>query len=60
VLKYIAKDLKSATKKDGLLILSGILDKKEALVQESFTDLILEKRILKDEWVTLVYKKDKK
>jgi len=60
VLKYIAKDLKSATKKDGLLILSGILDKKEALVQESFTDLILEKRILKDEWVTLIYKKDKK
>jgi len=57
VLRFIAKDLKSACKKDGLLILSGILDKKEALVQESFADLTLEKRIEKDEWVTLVYKR---
>jgi ribosomal protein L11 methyltransferase len=58
VLRFIAKDLKAACKKDGLLILSGILDKKEELVKESFKDLILEKRTLKDEWVTLVYKKE--
>lgn len=58
VLKFIAKDLKSACKKDGRLILSGILDKKESLVKEVFSDLTLEKRILKDEWVTLVYTKD--
>jgi len=58
VLRFIAKDLKSACKEDGLLILSGILDKKEALVKESFKDLTLEKRTLKDEWVTLVYKKE--
>lgn len=58
VLKFIAKDLKQATKTNGYLILSGILDKKEESVQESFSDLILEKRILKDEWVTLVYKKE--
>ena len=58
VLRFIAKDLKSACKEDGLLILSGILDKKEALVKESFKDLKLEKRTLKDEWVTLVYKKE--
>ena len=32
VLRFIAKDLKSACKDDGLLILSGILDKKENLV----------------------------
>ena len=58
VLRFIAKDLKAATKEGGYLILSGILDKKEELVKESFTDLTLEKRTLKNEWVTLVYKKD--
>jgi len=58
VLRFIAKDLKSACKEDGLLILSGILDKKENLVVESFKELTLVKRILKDEWVTLVYKKE--
>ena len=57
VLRFIAKDLKNATKEGGYLILSGILDKKEELVKESFADLTLEKRILKDEWITLVYKK---
>ena len=58
VLRFIAKDLKAAVEKDGYLILSGILDKKEDLVKESFKDLTLEQRTLKDEWVTLVYKKD--
>ncbi|RRS31256.1 MAG: ribosomal protein L11 methyltransferase [Epsilonproteobacteria bacterium (ex Lamellibrachia satsuma)] len=58
VLRFIAKDLKTATKEGGYLILSGILDKKEELVKESFKELTLEKRILKDEWVTLVYKKE--
>ena len=58
VLRFIAKDLKTACKEDGLLILSGILDKKEELVKESFKDLKLEKRTLKDEWVTLIYKKE--
>ena len=58
VLRFIAKDLKSACKKDGLLILSGILDKKENLVVESFKELTLVQRILKDEWVTLIYKKE--
>jgi ribosomal protein L11 methyltransferase len=57
VLRFISKDLKAATKEGGYLILSGILDKKEELVKESFKDLTLEKRTLKDEWVTLVYKK---
>ena len=58
VLRFIAKDLKSACNEDGLLILSGILDKKEELVKESFKDLTLVQRTLKDEWVTLVYKKE--
>jgi len=58
VLRFIAKDLKSATKEGGYLILSGILDKKEDLVKDVYKDLVLEKRTLKDEWVTLVYKKE--
>jgi len=60
VLRFIAEELKSATKEGGYLILSGILDKKENLVKESFKDLTLEKRTLKDEWVTLVYTKEAK
>ena len=59
VLRFISKDLKSACKDNGLLILSGILDKKEALVKESFQDLVLKERIQKEEWVTLIYKKEK-
>jgi len=58
VLRFIAQDLKNACKDGGLLILSGILDKKEGLVSESYADLTLLKRTLKDEWVTLVYKKE--
>ena len=58
VLRFIAKDLKAAVNENGTLILSGILDKKEDLVKASFKDLTLEKRTLKDEWVTLVYKKE--
>jgi len=56
VLKFIVHDLKRATKKDGLLILSGILDKKEEAVLEVYNDLELLERKQKDEWVTLVYK----
>ena len=57
VLRFIAKDLKTSVKDGGHLILSGILDKKEASVKDSFKGLTLEKRIFKDEWVTLVYRK---
>lgn len=57
VLRFIAKELKEATKTDGYLILSGILDKKEKSVHDVYKDLDLEKRIQIDEWVTLVYKK---
>ena len=58
VLKFIAKDLKSATKAKGHLILSGILDKKENMVTESYKELTLVERIVNNEWVTLVYKKE--
>jgi len=56
VLKFIVHDLKRATKPDGLLILSGILDKKEEQVSEVYSDLELVERKQKDEWVTLVYR----
>lgn len=59
VLKFIVHDLKKATKADGILILSGILDKKEEQVQEAYSDLELIERKIKDEWVTLVYKNAK-
>ncbi len=59
VLRFIAPDLKKSLNTDGHLILSGILDKKEERVKESFEDLTLLERTLKDEWVTLVYTKDK-
>ena len=57
VLVMIAKDLKKITKVGGLLILSGILDKKKLWFWNLIQDLQLLDRILKDEWVTLVYKK---
>jgi ribosomal protein L11 methyltransferase len=55
VLVMISNDLNKATKDGGLIILSGILDKKLDLVTEAFKDLVLLDKILKDEWVTLVY-----
>jgi ribosomal protein L11 methyltransferase len=60
VLKAIAPQLKARMEKDSLLILSGILDKKEAIVTAMFQELSLVERKQKDEWVTLIYtnKKD--
>ncbi len=58
VLRAISKSLKDRLKDDGVLILSGILDKKESIVTDSFRDLKPVDRISKDEWITLVYKKD--
>jgi ribosomal protein L11 methyltransferase len=55
VLVMISKDLKKTIKKNGILVLSGILDKKESKVLDEFKDLTLKERTLKDEWVTLVY-----
>jgi ribosomal protein L11 methyltransferase len=57
VLRLISKDIQKATKDSGIMILSGILDKKEELVLKSFKEFTLIDRKLKDEWVTLVYKK---
>ncbi len=59
VLRFIASDLKKATKLGGTLILSGILDTKLSLVLPSFLELKLVEQKQKDEWVTLVYRKER-
>jgi len=58
VLKFISNDIKRVLKRDSILILSGILDKKESIVKDAYSNLELLERKLKDEWVTLVYKKN--
>ncbi|WP_415396635.1 50S ribosomal protein L11 methyltransferase [Sulfurimonas sp. CS5] len=57
VLTFIAKDLKSALKEDGILILSGILDKYETKVLGFYKDFEICERIIEDEWVTLILKR---
>jgi len=57
VLTFIAKDLKNALKSDGVLILSGILDKYENKVLNFYKDCDILERIAVDEWVTLVLKR---
>jgi len=57
VLIILEKDLKKALNGSGILILSGILDKKESKVLKAFKDLELLDRKQKDEWVTLLLRK---
>lgn len=57
VLTFIAKDLKNALKEDGILILSGILDKYETKVLGFYKDFEICERIVEDEWVTLILKR---
>lgn len=57
VLTFIAKDLKNALKSEGILILSGILDKHEKKVLGFYKELELLERIAQDEWITLILKK---
>ncbi len=58
VLRIIAPQLQRALKPGALLILSGILDKKEALVKESYSTLTPVARIAREEWITLLYRND--
>ncbi len=60
VLTFIANDLKAVLKDEGILILSGILDKYEEKVLKFYKDFEIQERITQDEWVTLVLKKEKK
>lgn len=55
VLAMISSDLKKAMKENGILILSGILDKHLSKVENKYKDLKQLEVIQKNEWVTLVY-----
>lgn len=57
VLTFIAKDLKLATKNDGILILSGILNKYENKVLNFYKEFKIIEKILQEEWVTLILQK---
>jgi len=59
VLIVLAPDLARVVKPGGTLILGGILDEKEASVQDAFAplDLALVRRITRDDWVALVFRK---
>ncbi|MEA1891377.1 MAG: 50S ribosomal protein L11 methyltransferase [Campylobacterota bacterium] len=57
VLTFIAKELKSALKNDGILIISGILDKYEAKVLGFYKDCEIQEKITENEWVTLILKR---
>lgn len=54
VILIINKDLKSAIKPNGILILSGIIDKYLHEVEEKFSDFTTLEKIEKGEWHTLV------
>ncbi len=54
VLIMIHQDLKKVLNADGIMILSGILDKYEAKVIEKYSDFATIERIVQDEWVTLI------
>ncbi len=56
VLIFIANDIKNVLKKDGVLILSGILDKHEKKVLKFYKKFKILEKIVEDEWVTLVLK----
>ncbi|MEA2072956.1 MAG: 50S ribosomal protein L11 methyltransferase [Campylobacterota bacterium] len=56
VLTFIANDLKKALKKDGILVLSGILDKYETKVLNFYKECDIVEKIVQDEWVTLILK----
>ncbi|MCW8895849.1 MAG: 50S ribosomal protein L11 methyltransferase [Sulfurimonas sp.] len=60
VLTFIANDLKSVLKDNGILVLSGILDKYEEKVLKFYKDFEIIEKIAQDEWVTLILKQDKK
>jgi len=57
VLIMLASDLVNATKKEGILILSGILDKYIDRVEKRFSSMEILEKYRKDEWYTLVLKR---
>ena len=59
VLVMIANDLKKCLNDNGILIISGILDKHTNKVLNKFKDLTQLKLIHKNEWVTIVFENKK-
>jgi len=57
VLVFIASDLKKRLRVNGIVILSGIMDKYEDKVLRAYKTFELSERIVENEWVTLVMKK---
>jgi ribosomal protein L11 methyltransferase len=57
VLTFIANELKNALLDDGILILSGILDKYENKVLNYYKDCEIIEKIAQDEWITFVLKR---
>lgn len=57
ILLIIDKDLKQALKENGVLIISGILDKYSQRVREKYNSLILIDEFIQNEWHTLVFKR---
>lgn len=57
VLVFISNDLKKCLNEDGILIISGILDKHIDKVLRKFQDLEQVELIHKNEWVSVVFKK---
>ena len=57
VLVFISKDLKKCLNNDGILVISGILDKHIDKVLRKFKDLEQLELIHKNEWITIVFKK---
>lgn len=57
VLVMLAKDLTNGVKENGILILSGILDKYVDKVEEKYKKFKILEKYKKDEWYTLVLQK---
>lgn len=57
VLIFLSKDLKKCLNDDGILIISGILDKHIDKVLRKFEDLEQLELIQKNEWITVAFKK---
>ena len=57
ILVMLSSDLKKSIKKDGYLILSGILEKYIEKVEIKFLDMELVDKYKKNEWFTLVFKR---
>ena len=60
VLIFIANDIKNVLKANGILILSGILDKYESKVLKFYQNFEVVEKIAQEGWVTLILREGKK